>query len=62
MLYQKLSQCNILLTFLSPVAIMGLQEDNKPFMYSLPLALADEWNEDAHRQDELQTQAKQIER
>ena len=68
MLYEKSSQCNILLTFLfldlinAAVAITGHQEDNKPSMYTLPWALADEWNGEVHRRDELLTRAKQIER
>ena len=65
MLYQKSSKCNILLTFLSAVAITGHQEDNKPFMYTLPWPLVElnGWlNGEVHRLDELLTQAKQIER
>ena len=64
MLYQKLSKCNILLTFLSAVAITGHQEDNKPFMYTLPWALMElngGLNGEVHRLDELLTQANQIE-
>ena len=63
-LYQKLSKCNILLTFLSAVAITGHQEDNKPFMYTLPWALVElngGLNGEVHRLDELLTQANQIE-